>query len=47
MQDIQALRDKIDETITAWLLANGLKQKQIDSLDYSFIDNELNDLLNN
>lgn len=43
--DIETLRYNIDEAVNAWQLANGLTQAQIDDMDYSDLDNELNYLL--
>lgn len=46
-QNIEEARYNLDMAIDAWLKAQGLTQEQIDDLDYSFIDNELYDLMNN
>lgn len=42
---IEALRAEIDYAIDAWLKANGVSEATMGNLDYSFIDDELNDLL--
>lgn len=46
-QNIEDARYNLDMAIDAWLKAQGLTKEQIDDLDYSFIDNELYDLMNN
>lgn len=45
-QSIENARYNLDMAIDAWLKIQGLTQEQIDDLDYSFIDNELYDLMN-
>lgn len=44
MTELEIARADIDEAIDKWLKLNGLTEQQIGELDYSFIDNELNDL---
>lgn len=43
--EVETLRMNIDDAIDAWLAANGVNEDARTNLDYSFIDNELNDLL--
>ena len=45
MTELEIARLNIDDAIDAWLKANGLSQDTIDNIDYSFLDNELNDML--
>lgn len=45
MNKIELARDNIDVAIDKWLVANGVPKKFIYELDYSFLDDELNNLL--
>jgi hypothetical protein len=42
---LEQLRLVIDEAIDAWLIKAGLTREELAELDYSFIDEELNDLV--
>lgn len=44
-QTMEQAKWALDEALDNWLKAYGLTDEQIAELDYSFIDNEYNDLL--
>ena len=43
--ELEILRMNIDDAIDAWLKANGVSQSTIDNIDYSYLDETLNDML--
>lgn len=45
LEDIEQARHAIDEAVTVWLRLHGFSEDAIGNMDYSFIDNELSDLL--
>lgn len=44
-QDLELLKQDIDEKVGIWLTANGISEDVQQDLDYSDYDNELEDLL--
>ena len=43
--ELEVLRMNIDDAVDAWLEANGINKDARNNLDYSFLDETLNDLL--